>query len=644
MTQPESPPADTQANVSPTTRFDIGPRQYPHRHVDRGAAIRLSDGTVLSADITRPATARGKPVEGPLPTVVTFTPYNKMAISRGAPLFDLADRVGPLVSRVIGPTTTGRAGPRELIRALGGGGTDVLRASQTLVSRGYAYVMIDVRGTGSSTGIMEMFSEREQQDSIEALEWVRNQPWCNGDLALSGISYSAIVALQAAGNQPEGLKAVFAVEGSADVAKDWIQTGGAQSVFTIGWLAVVNFAKWAPSIPALLRAGVASKFIGDRFRSPLTMLGTILGMAVKEDHIESFYNADAEKRPPKIEDIKAATWIHGGWHDIFARSNTEMFERLSLAKGQKQLVIDDAYHLNPGAGFGTDDHPQRLNELQCAFFDRWLQHQENGIDSYGPVTLRELGTGDWLTQSAFPHPQAQVERWYLSGESSGAARHAAIDGSLGPAKTPGAVQFELPRRGISFFSYATNVTAMGALSMLGSGWFSDNRSSEASSVSFTSKPLTSDLQLSGYLNLHLRVLAHGTEAFWAVTVCDVAPDGSSAVVTAGALRSTRRAVDEIASLRVNGQLVRPEHPLTELSLLPVIPDEPHDLDIELNATAAFLPAGHRLRVAVTRTSWPRHLLGPKVNKYIKGQAIVLDPEHPSWLSFHAVPETGEKVS
>ncbi|MFW0789571.1 CocE/NonD family hydrolase [Gordonia sp. CPCC 205333] len=644
MTQPESPMADAEAVVSPTTRFDIGPRKYPRRYVDRGAAIRLSDGTVLSADVTRPATARGKPVPDPLPTVVTFTPYNKMAISRGAPLFDLADQLGPLVSRVVGPTTTGRAGPRELIRALGGGGTDVLRASQTLVSRGYAYVMIDVRGTGSSTGVMEMFSEREQQDSIEALEWVRNQPWCNGDLALSGISYSAIVALQAAGNQPAGLKAVFAVEGSADVAKDWIQTGGAQSVFTIGWLAVVNFAKWAPSIPALLRAKVVRRFIGDRLRSPLTMLGTILGMAVKEDHIESYYNADAEKRPPKIEDITAPTWIHGGWHDIFARSNTEMFERLNLAGGAKQLVIDDAYHLNPGAGFGTDNHPQRLDELQCAFFDRWLNSRANGIDSYGPVTLRELGTGEWITSSAFPDPQARIERWYLSGQASGAACHAAIDGSLGPAKTTERIQLELPRRGIGFQSYATNVTAMGALSMLGKRWFSDNRASEAGSVTFTSQPLTNDVHLSGYLTLHLRVLAHGAEAFWAVTVCDVAPDESSAVLTAGALRSTRRAVDEIASLRVNGQLIRPEHPLTELSLLPVIPDEPHELDIELNATAALVAAGHRLRVAITRTSWPRHLLGPKVTKHIKGQAIVIDPLHPSWLSFQAVAETGEQIS
>lgn len=625
--------------LPPNARFDIGPRQHPKRYVERAVPIQLSDGTVLSADVTRPADRHGKPVTEPLPAVITLTPYNKTLIGRASPLIDLVEAVGPLVMRLV-PPSEGRAGGPEMVRGLAGGWLDAIRASRELVSRGYVHLMVDVRGTGTSTGTMQMLSEREQLDSLEVLAWVREQSWCNGDLAMHGISYMAITALQTASRRPDGLKAVFALVGSEDPGRDLVLTGGAQTVFTLAWLGAVNAMKWLPSVSGLIRSGAGPQYLRDRIASPATMIGAVAGVLVSDGHREHFYHDDAANRRARIENITAATWIHGGWHDVFDRSNPRLFNRLGMIGGAKQMVIDDAFHVNPGTGFGAPENPQRLNELQVAWFDRWVKGIDNGIDAYGPVTVRQLGSGEWVTRAEFPHPEADVMRWYLSSEPSGSGDHAAADGSLGPELSSAARRFAIPRGHWGVVSQSTTTMLMGTTSLLGRRWVDDDRAAESGAVVFTSAPLTSELLLSGPMNLHLRVVAAGTEAFWTVTVCDVAPDGRSAVLTRGALRSTRRAVDESGSVWVDGELLVAEHPFTADSILPVVPGVPHELDIDINATEALLPVGHRLRVAVARARWPRHLLTPAVTRNIKGQSVVLDPQHPSWLTFQAVAEAG----
>ncbi|GAB2538306.1 CocE/NonD family hydrolase [Nocardia heshunensis] len=631
-----TPPAPSAPGLPPNARFDIGPARHPRVHLQRGVGIRLSDGTILSADITRPADRRGRAVTEALPAVITLTPYNKTLMTRANPLIDAVTAAGPLVYRFVAPSAHGRAGGREMLRALGGGALESVRANRTLIARGYVHVAVDVRGTGTSTGRLEIMSAREQRDHLEVLAWVRAQPWCNGDLAMTGISYLALTALQTAGHRPEGLKAVFALVGSEDPTRDLILTGGSQSTFTLAWLAAVNGGKWLPSIPGLLKSGAAVRYLRDRLASPFTRLTDMAAVMVDEQHPEHFYHADARARRPRLEQVTAATWIHAGWHDVFARSTTGLHQRLRLPGGAAQLVVEDSYHVGPGTGFGTADHPQRLDELQCAFFDRWVKGIDNGIDAYGPVTVRQLG-GGWVSREHYPHPQARAHRWYLSRQPSGAAPHAAHDGSLRNRPDRYGARIRLPRKRPGIASQTSTWLLMGLPTFLGRDWSIDDRAHEAAAVTFTGDALDHDLLISGPITLHLRASAAGTEAFWAVTVTDVAPDGTSTVLCRGALRSTRRAVDEAAGGYHDGVLLAPVHPLTAESVLPVKPGVPHDLDIDLTPTEAIVRAGHRLRVAVARTSWPRYFLTPAVTRHIADQHIVLDPEQPGHLGFLALP-------
>ncbi|MVU82649.1 CocE/NonD family hydrolase [Nocardia sp. ET3-3] len=427
-----------ESAVRPDTRFDIGPVRYPKLYAGNTIPIRMSDGVLLSADVLRPGDANG-PAAEPLPAIVNFTAYNKM-FNRHATRWNNSLRC--LAGRVE-PSDRTRTTRRDVLRTPAGGILEPFAINRTAVRRGYVGLMVDVRGTGSSTGAWDFFSSREQLDYAEVVRWVREQPWCDGRVAVTGVSYGAIAALHTAAQRPEGLEAVFAIEAGENPPRELGLTGGVPTPGMALWILAVNGGKLIPALPGLLREGVAGQFL----RSRLTQRSGWLGRAV-----------------------------HGN----------------------------------------------------------------------------------------------------------------------------------------------------------------DDRRNEATAVTFTSAPFDRDTILTGPMNLHLHAEADGTDAFWSITVCDVHPDGTSLPFTRGALLSSLRHTDSATSYYVADELLFPHHPLTADSALPLSPGTPFDIDIEINPTEILLRTGHRLRIAVSRTSFPRHLLPTWRKRQITGQTVVLDPARPSYLSFQAV--------
>jgi putative CocE/NonD family hydrolase len=597
-------------------------------HRRHNIGIEISDGAVLSADLTLPGGREG-PAAEPLPVVVAFTPYNKIfqRCAGGPGLRALVRRIGA--------SDRSRFTGRDLLHAPAGGGLAAATVNPTLVSRGYASLMVDVRGTGTSTGRWDFFSDREQRDYLEVARWARQQPWCNGQFAVTGLSYGALAAFHVAAAQPEGLAAVFAIEGGEDPVRELGITGGVPAPFLGIWIGAVNVLKWIPSMTALVRTGSRRRFLRDRVVSPASWIPHALRIALIADHPDLFLNDMWSAKLAELDKITVPTWIHGAWHDVYNRSNLRIYERIPTAPGPKQVVIDDSYHNAAGSGFGAPEAPQHLDELQCAWFDRWVKGTDNGIDGYGPITLRRLG-GGWVSRDSYPDPAATPRRLYLSAEASGSARHAGVDAALvGPAPTS-TRRLRLPMRRTSIRSNNTAIISTGLATLLGRSFGSDDRRAEAAAATFTTEPFGAEIVVSGPANLHLRVEADGSDAFWAVTVTDVEPGGASAPITRGALLSSLRALDPATSGYVDGELLVAEHPFTAESVLPVEPGRPFDIDIDINVTEAVIGAGHRLRVAVSRTSFPRHLFNRAQRRRIGGQTIVIDPAHPSYLSFLAV--------
>ena len=146
------------------------------------------------------------------------------------------------------------------------------------------------------------------------------------------------------------------------------------------------------------------------------------------------------------------------------------------------------------------------------------------------------------------------------------------------------------------------------------------------------------VRISGGLNLRLNVATTGHEAVWAITINDVAPDGRSTVLTSGALSTANRALDHAKTrYTAEGAVAKAYHVLTRDRKLPVPADEPVRIDVSLTPTDAVLEPGHRLRVDIYAASFPRYLnVVPDLIR-LRGhhQRLVLDPKHPSYLTFEA---------
>lgn len=637
LLQPGRDPSGGDAALTWSRIAKEEPR-YPKVSVSADVRIPMSDGVVLRAYVFRPADASGRAVAGDFPTVLTLTPYNKLLI-KGIDTVLNAPVFGPLirsVSRRFDLTGTPFDGITEITRVVAGGAADVSTVNRHLVRSGYVHVIVDVRGTGSSTGAWDVLGAREQEDSLETIDWVGAQSWCNGRIGMAGISYSAINALQAAAKRPAGLQAVFAVEGSVDMFREIFATGGAPSLFIPLWLATVNGLKWVPSVRDL---DVAT-WLRDRLSSPATDLLDLARGFVTGGDRRIYDDPYFDTIDANIEDIEAPTFVYGCWHDIFGGAAPDIYNRLSLERGHKQLLVGDGYHANPGIGFGEPRFPPRLDVLERAWFDRWLRDEDNGIEKYGPVTLRQQG-GGWTAHGRFPAPHAEPRRLYLSAAASGSAPQAVADGSLHADARPSAGTMSVRPNLRSAISRDTTQVLAGLTAVLGGGFTYDNRFAEKSALTFTTGIAHADTVISGPMNLHLRVVCHAPEALWAIMVCDVDPSGRSTVLTNGALLASRRAVDDELSLFApNGDYTRPHHPLTEGTLLPVPVGEAIELDIDLLTTEARIETGHRLRVDVFATDAPRFMpiLPDLLRTRARAQDLVIDAERPSFL---VVPLLGE---
>ncbi|GAB11791.1 putative hydrolase [Gordonia araii NBRC 100433] len=626
-----------------------GKQRYPRVHIDRDVTITMSDGVRLRATVVRPATRLGTPVTAPYPAVLSINPYNRALLDAidGGLNIPLVGKGVRAASGAVDASGTPLEGLTRLTGVVAGGGLDVFGVNRNLVRSGYVQILVDVRGTGASQGKWQILGMREQKDSVELIDWVTTQPWCNGRVGMAGWSYSAINALQAADKRPAALQAVFAIEGCSDIVRDIYITGGMPSAFIPIWLSLVNVLKWLPNPRTALHDlshGDATRWLRDRLKSPATELPSLLWgfLTTRDERI--FDDPYFDERDPKVGNIACPTFTVGGWHDLFGPSSTQVYQNLNLEPGQKQMLVGDGYHLDVGTGLGGRFAPPRMDVLERAWFDRWLKDIENGVENYGPVVLQQQG-GGWTSGTQFPRPGVGTQRLYLAAASSETAPHARHDGSLttSPAasRRPAAEEVSLPiRAGIrGLVSRDMAQVTAGAAIVLGPTFSTNAEFQERGGLSFTTAAATEPVQISGSANLRLYVASTGEEGTWAVTVNDVAPDGTSTVLTNGGLTVSNRALDHAQSeYDAEGNLLRAHHYLTRVRKLPVPVDTPVAIDIDLVPTDAVIDTGHRLRVDVYAASLPRFLtLVPDLIKArSRKQRLVLDPDHPSYLTFQAI--------
>ena len=604
------------AVAMPATASAAPAAPYPGVAEEQNVPIVMRDGTTLYANLYRPATLGGAPAPGSRPTILVQTPYNK---------------------------DSGSAGGSSSLTTLAG-------RLDFVVEHDYNELVVDVRGTGQSGGQWDSFGDAEQRDSMDMVNWIHQQPWDDGLLALYGASYMGINQFLTAEQHPPGLKAIFPIIPAADVYRDVTWHGGSVDAgFIPLWLGLVTALKIEPPSYATTDPNAALQLMLSRitggFDFPLYGLtnGTLGGELAFDG---PFY----QLRSPitKIDQVNVPTFITGGLWDLFQRGEPQLYNALRLPPGEKQLMIGPWYHVTAGNGLGQPNTPPSLDELALAWFDRWVKGIPNGIEHFGPVTLYQLGSERWTTQSSYPGAGVGYQRLYLTGDKSGSAQ-SINDGTLS-SSPPGSAAtdtlFANPINGLC--SRSTEQWTAGLVTP-GSSCTDNNRADEATGLTYTSAPLQAPLQITGPLSLTLHASTTAKDTTWIATVTDVAPDGTSRPLTAGWLMPSRRAVDRSRSVvDGHGDLVIPWHPFTQSTLEPVISGEAETLNIEIFPTDAVIEPGHRLRLVLTNGDIPHMLAATPdaINSLGAIDSVHIDPAAPSFMTLPvagAAPGAGSQL-
>ncbi|MBF6333779.1 CocE/NonD family hydrolase [Nocardia transvalensis] len=631
------------------TAAEDGPQQYPNINIQWDVSITMSDGTVLKANVYRPADAAGRPIDVQTPAIVNITPYTKLVsniLDHAMSMPGLSDVVLNLL-RQIDFSGTPLSGLTDLTKSFAGGELRNFAVDRQLIKSGYTQVVVDTRGTGFSQGEWDMLRQREQQDSVEVIDWASRQPWSDGKVGMSGISYSAINQMQTAEKRPPALKAIFPVVPGSDLVQDVLDPGsGFGFTFIPLWLTAINTTKWVPDLQSLANGKFDTKWLSDRAASPLTYMDVLLNAYASvrtqdmDPRLRDILNSFSSTRQGWLGDpsrVQVPTFVTGGWHDLFTYSESKIYNEIPLPPGQKQLLMGNTYHIGSGNEYGKPGLPPRLDVLQRAWFDKWLKGIDNGIDTYGPVTLRQQG-GGWITQGGFG-PSAPAEeasayrRMYLSANRSGTA-NSVYDGSLSAENDGSPARLTVSPGLTTLCSNDAAQATIGALSII-DACAKDSRIAETNALTFTSAPVAGTTTISGPIAVRLNTVQDAADGYWSVTVNDVAPDGQSTVVSSGQLLASMREIDESRSSRsANGDYTDP-HPYTSLDRRqPTVPGEPTTLDIALPATEAVLQPGHRLRIDVFASNFPKGLpiMPLLMDTGLKPEHLQLDPNAPSFVN------------
>ncbi|MDO4019449.1 CocE/NonD family hydrolase [Clavibacter michiganensis] len=435
-------------------------------------------------------------------------------------------------------------------------------------AHGYASIRVDIRGTGSSDGLfVDEYSAQELDDGVAVIEWIAAQAWCTGAVGVFGISWGGFNGLQLAARAPEALKAVVTVCSTDDrFDNDVHYMGGA----VLG----IDMAAWGATMFAFNSRPPRPEVVGDcwvgRWRERLEanrpMTPTWLAHQERDDYWR--HGSVCED----YSSIDAAVLAVGGWADPYRDAVLRLVENLP---GPAKGIVGPWSHQYPDRGLAPGPSIGFLQET-LRWWDRWLKGVDTGVeadpalraflsDSEPPATSYPERTGRWVAAESWPPPASVAAQPVLPL----AAFH-------GPAAAGDAVVIRSPQRtGLDagrFFPFG-NPTDLPP----------DQRAEDGLSVCFDLL-LEEPLDVLGNVLVDLAVTSDLPDANLVVRLCDVAPDGSSTLVTRGALNLNTR----IDRARID----------------PMVPGEEETVRVPLVSTGHAFPAGHRLRIAVSSAYWP----------------------------------------
>jgi uncharacterized protein len=529
-------------------------QSVPGVTLERNVTMKTRDGVTLSADIYRPADGQKHPI------LLTRTPYNK-------------DNMAPM----------GMKGAQ----------------------RGFIVIAQDTRGRFTSEGEWYPF-KHESADGYDAVEWAAALPGSDGRVGMFSGSYVGATQMLAAIAHPPHLAGICPVVTASNYHENWTWQGGAfEQWFGQSWtagLAVDTMTRFAQkSTNARLGENVLPLTEFPVFNIPPG--GLELGASFTKQ-LAPYYE-DWLKHPTyddywkqwSIEEnypnIQVPSLTIAAWYDIFLGGSLRNYIGMrdhagnAEARAKQRLIVAIGGHSGWNQQVGILDFgasaPFDENEITVEWYEYlFLGKQNQFADSSKPVNIFVMGKNQWRSEAAWPPPGAKAVRFYL--QSTGKANTATGDGLLSTASKLGATDTFV-------YDPANPVPTVGGALCCDPAHLQpgprDQREVEARQdvLVYSTPPLEKDLEVTGPVTLDLYASTSGTDTDFTGKLVDVAPDGTAVNLTDGILRARYRNTTTKAE--------------------PVEPGKVYEYKIDLWSTSNVFLKGHRLRLEVSSSNFPR---------------------------------------
>ena len=572
--------------------------------IETNVASPMRDGTVLYSDVYRPDGP------GPYPVLLQRTPYDKSA-------------------------------------TLSMGQLDPLKAAR----HGFAVVIQDCRGRYTSDGVYYAFRDHIN-DGYDTVEWAAAQPWSSGKVGMYGASYNGATQWLATLKRPPHLTAIMPNVTASDYHEGWTYQGGAFALgFNISWgllqMTLDNFDNLSAykKIPEERRQQLADAI--DALESTFRFVPLKEFAPLKGGLADYFFDWVAH---PSYDDywkeicieenhsnINVPAFNIGAWYDIFLggtlRNYLGMKEKGATEdarKGQK-LLVGPWQHTNRGTsqvgshyfGLDADSKAIDVDGMHFRWFDYWLKGIDNGIMDEAPVRIFVMGDDVWRDEQEWPLARAQSVNYYLHSE--GKANTLNGNGALS-TQAPGE---ESPD--VYLYNPEDPVPTMGGPlccnpSFVPGGAF-DQKGVEARQdvLVYSTPPLDKDLEVTGPISVTLWASSSAVDTDFTAKLVDVCDHGCARNLSDGIIRARYRDSSSSPSL--------------------IEPGRAYKYTIDLWSTSNVFKAGHRIRLDISSSNFPRFdrntntggLIASDVELKPALQTVLHNSQHPSHVTLPIVP-------
>jgi len=554
---------------------------------DRDIVVTMRDGTILRADIYRPK------ADGKFPVLLTRTPYDKQ---------------------------------------------DERETCAIAAERGYVAIAQDVRGRYESDGEWYPF-KYESSDGYDTVEWAAALPYANGKVGMFGSSYVGATQMLAAIAHPPHLAGIFSGETASNYHDGWTYQGGAfEQWFNESW---VERLSWNTLQQRFKREASALRWVE---KLPLNSFPVQIP-APQEKLTPYFFDWLAHPAyddfwkqwsiEDHLEQINVPVFHIGAWYDIFLRGTLRDYSGLRARAGSEasrhgqRLLIGIGGHAGGGQKVGEVDFGPEAkledDDLMFRWYDSLLKDLPNGSAQEKPVKIFVLGKNTWRDEDEWPLARARNTRYYL--QSSGKANSLSGDGSLTP-ETPKA------KTSSDAFTYdpANPVPTHGGplccdRDHMPAGPMDQQKIEQRKDVLvYTTPAFQKDFEVTGPLNVELYVSSSALDTDFTAKLVDVWPNGFAQNLTEGILRMRYRNTQESETMMKPGTV----YPIT----------------IDLAGTSNVFLAGHKLRLEVSSSNFPRFdrnlntgVEQATATRIVKATNFVWhDQTHPSAIILPVVPQ------